>query len=336
MKYHNKKIIFICESSSDIGLGHLMRCSALSKYFLKNKWKSTLLTSRVDNDIRKSLKNSFTKIILNKTNEQKLLQNIILDFDFVLIDDYNYPYNIQMFLKNNINTIVFDDYPHRKIACHFLVDPTLGRKSSDYKNFVLPKCKILTGTKFIQLRESFQKENIVREDFYNYRKLPILVFIGGGNNLNLIFQIIKTLYDSKINNTIYLICSKEEKIEIEKLSYPNKINFFYSLDDKELYNLFKKVSLVIGGSGSSCWERCVMGLPSVIIPISENQKKISYELNLKNAAISIEKKDISLKLIPAIKTILFNEDNYLKMSKNASSICDGYGIKRLYEIFTRH
>lgn len=335
MKYQNKKIIFICEASPQIGLGHLIRCSALSKYFIKKKWVSTLITSRVSEDYREIIKNSFTNIILNKNDEISLLKNMISEYEVVLIDNYKFSFNKQVFIKDNFKTIIFDDFPHRKIASHYLIDPTLGRKKSDYKNFVSSDCNVLTGQKFVQLRENFQKKNIIRKEFLNYKNLPILIFLGGGDNLVLICKILKILNKSKLINDLIVICRKSEKEKIMKLSLRKKINFYHSLNDKELFNLFCKVGLVVGGAGSSCWERCITGLPSVIIPISENQQKIANELNLQYAAISIQKKDVDIKLFPAICSLLLNEYNYLKMSKSASSICDGYGIKRLYEIITR-
>lgn len=332
MKHCNKKIIFICESSPKIGLGHLIRCSALSKYFLKKDWQSSLITSEIDKDTMKIVDQSFTTIILKKINQINFLQEIVKNYDLLVIDNYKFSTEKQKLLKKYIKTIIFDDYPHRKVVADYLVDPTLKRRVNEYKKLAVSKCKVLTGIKYVLLRQSFQIKSIIRENFLKYKNLPILIFLGGGYNSILICKIINVLNNSEKLKTIYLICTKNEKNEIQKMKFPNKITFFHSLNDKELFDLLGNVSIVIGASGSSCWERCIMGLPSIIIPISKNQQKIADELDKKNAAVAIKKEDINTKLLPSINSLLLNECNYLQMSKNASLVCDGYGIERLYEI----
>ena len=42
-----------------------------------------------------------------------------------------------------------------------------------------------------------------------------------------------------------------------------------------------KADMSIGASGTTSWERCCLGLPSLVISIAENQKPIAQELHKK-------------------------------------------------------
>ena len=40
-----------------------------------------------------------------------------------------------------------------------------------------------------------------------------------------------------------------------------------------------KADIALGASGATSWERCCMGLPSIVIALAENQIKIASELD---------------------------------------------------------
>lgn len=84
--------------------------------------------------------------------------------------------------------------------------------------------------------------------------------------------------------------------------------------------LMANVDLAIGAAGSSVWERCCLGLPSIIIPIADNQKPIAEFLAKEKLAIVIS--DYSeLNLI---------EQFYKKLNPVLiSHFCDGLGVERV-------
>ena len=332
MTQNNKQILFICEASSEIGLGHLIRCSALSSFFIKKKWKTVLISSNIDNKTFKIIGNSFDVCHLNKINNTNFLEKIFIASQLLVIDNYSFSFEKQKTAMKYIKTIIFDDFPHRKLKANYLIDPTLERNPKEYTKFINKKCEVYTGTKYVQMRKSFQKKNIFRQSFDQYKDLPILIYLGGTNNIEIIDKICSIIISLKLKNKINLICNDNEVNILKKLNSTTKVNFFHSLSDLEMYNLIDKSSIAIGASGSSCWERCILGIPSIVIPISNNQESIAFSLNKHNAAILIKLEDIESKLRDAIKEIMFNKINYLQMSKKASSICDGYGSKRLYNI----
>jgi RimJ/RimL family protein N-acetyltransferase len=93
--------------------------------------------------------------------------------------------------------------------------------------------------------------------------------------------------------------------------------------------------LSIGASGSTSWERCCLGLPSIVINIAENQVEGSEALLRHEAVKRIDSKEIaSGKLLDVLDE--FRLGKILKdMSKNASKICDGLGMQRILNCMSR-
>ena len=72
--------------------------------------------------------------------------------------------------------------------------------------------------------------------------------------------------------------SSSSKNKIKKLKNKNKNIIFHS-NLSSLASLMLKADIAIGACGVTTWERCCLGLPSIVITVAENQKKIAKELD---------------------------------------------------------
>ena len=84
--------------------------------------------------------------------------------------------------------------------------------------------------------------------------------------------------------------------------------------------------LAIGTCGVSAWERCFLGLPSIVVVTAENQFKDAEILNSKNAVINLGYSyNVTVeKLLLTIKKIYQNKDLLEKMSKSSLAILNGH------------
>ena len=71
---------------------------------------------------------------------------------------------------------------------------------------------------------------------------------------------------------------------------PNlKVNIISNADN--MAELMVKADLAIGASGSTSWERCSLGLPTLAICLAENQKDILRGLQKADAHLVIDNED---------------------------------------------
>ena len=78
-----------------------------------------------------------------------------------------------------------------------------------------------------------------------------------------------------------------------------------------------------GAGGSSSWERCCLGLPTLLYVLAENQRKIAENLEQLGAVKIVDNLKVNL------QNILNNLHFWQIMSESAQSVCDGIGVKRL-------
>jgi len=89
-----------------------------------------------------------------------------------------------------------------------------------------------------------------------------------------------------------------------------------------------RADMAIGGAGSMSWERCCLGLPSVVVSLADNQRPIAEALDERGAAAiagwspAATAQDIAL----ALTTLLKSMTSLPAMSWAAASMCDGTGV----------
>ena len=92
--------------------------------------------------------------------------------------------------------------------------------------------------------------------------------------------------------------------------------------------LMSKSSIAIGAPGSTSWERACLGIPSIIIPLAENQRDIANNLEIAKAAIKVELVEIESNLFNAIQELINSWQAYYETN---ISLCDGLGRERVLQ-----
>ncbi|MBL6431055.1 MAG: hypothetical protein HPM95_06840 [Alphaproteobacteria bacterium] len=57
-------------------------------------------------------------------------------------------------------------------------------------------------------------------------------------------------------------------------------------DIRDMAGFLSRMDLAVGAAGSSAWERCCLGLPSVMLVIADNQQAIAHALSEAGAAVN--------------------------------------------------
>jgi len=123
--------------------------------------------------------------------------------------------------------------------------------------------------------------------------------------------------------------SKEHKNLIAQFS--NMIVSYGMVNN--MAELLTESDLVIGAAGSSSWERCCLGVPSIIFPVAPNQVGIAKQLSKSGAAIALSSQDLTNgKLGILVNQILMQARDLTKISKVAASVCDGHGLDKIIDI----
>ncbi|WP_244534169.1 bifunctional UDP-2,4-diacetamido-2,4,6-trideoxy-beta-L-altropyranose hydrolase/GNAT family N-acetyltransferase [Moritella viscosa] len=91
-------------------------------------------------------------------------------------------------------------------------------------------------------------------------------------------------------------------------------------------HLMLEYDIAIGAPGSTTWERACLGIPSVIIPLADNQIYISKKMIAVNAAINLDVQSTETELLAAVEEI---KKKYDVFRATNLGLCDGLGVKRV-------
>ncbi len=94
-------------------------------------------------------------------------------------------------------------------------------------------------------------------------------------------------------------------------------------------DLLVNADLVIGAGGASVWERCYIGLPSIVLSFAENQVLVCSSVDAFGAHIYIGSLlTATLKKLNALLEKM-NMGQYISMMQKGFELVDGKGVSRV-------
>jgi spore coat polysaccharide biosynthesis predicted glycosyltransferase SpsG len=117
--------------------------------------------------------------------------------------------------------------------------------------------------------------------------------------------------------------------EIRELSNRLPFQAKVSVNVNDMAERMRLADISIGAAGSTSWERCCLGLPSIIVILAENQRAIGNAL-AKNGCAHLIIDDQAIQSVGLLLSkLMASEVQLIKLTHNAKSICDGRGCSRL-------
>lgn len=232
--------------------------------------------------------------------------------------------------------LVIDDLADRDHDCDVLLDQNLGRQTQDYSQRVPPSCRLLLGPQFSLLRPEFAQ--LRRQSLANRagRKVRNLLISMGGvdadNATGQVLEGLRPIVDHHWNIKVVMgaIAPWRAKIQAQAQTMPCHTEVLVNVSN--MAELMSEADLAIGAAGSTSWERCCLGLPSIMLILAENQRSIAEHLKQRGAATLIDSNDHLADLLPIELDQLRPTEKSQKMSSAAASITDGLGTERVKEI----
>lgn len=232
--------------------------------------------------------------------------------------------------------VVIDDLANRPYDCDMIVDQTFGRTRAVYEGKVPAACRLLLGTRFALLRPAFselRETTLARRRSFNGVK-TILVSMGGSDPGNLSLDVLKAIKGLEYQKPlkIMLVLHPESPVMQEVATYIESARLEVSIlsDVENMATLMATADLAVGASGTTTWERCALGLPSLVAVTAPNQREIAGVLQARGA---IRVWDSPESLCECLDTVLSHDGEWFDMMSAAADICDGDGCNRVLEEF---
>jgi UDP-2,4-diacetamido-2,4,6-trideoxy-beta-L-altropyranose hydrolase len=335
-----KALLIRADASPEIGTGHVMRCLALAEAWQDNGGEILFVSACCAPAIEDRLKKEGMPVLhipqkagtSGDADETALLAHE-QGVDWIVVDGYHFGAEYQKEIKDAGFSLLFiDDYGH---ADHYYADIVLNQNiyadMSFYKNYE-QYTRFLLGTKYVLLRREFLKYSGWCRDIPNVAR-KILVTLGGSDPDNVTLKIIDALRTAELEGleVKVVVGGANPHFDLIHETVKDLSNFTLIKNADNMPELMAWADVAISAGGSTCWELAFMGLPSIVIPIAENQKPIAKELKSKNIAEVIEgnifqnQKELAI----LISDFLQNYELCSAFSKRMAQHIDGKGQYRI-------
>lgn len=345
------KIAIRADASLKMGSGHVMRCVTLANAlreqgvevwflcrphegdfidWLEQKGYVVVTLAKPTGETDKTL---FHADWLGTTQSQDaeqcagfLEENYV---DWLIVDHYALDKTWESALKPYYQKLmVIDDLGDREHICDLLLDQNYGSTQEKYKDLVPGSCQVLVGPDYALLRPEFAQW---REYSLQRRQIPklksLLITMGGVDPDNytgkVIDQLVKANSARELEVTIVLgeTAPHKESLESKVQMLPMKISIKSNVQN--MGELMANADLSIGAAGSTSWERCALGLPSILLVIADNQKSVAQALANKGAIKALEQVQKLASLVDSAPCWMSG------VSKYSSQLVDGNGCSKV-------
>ena len=350
------RVVFRVDASLQMGTGHVMRCLTLAEVFKVNGANVEFISRKHEGNLIDKIRSSGFNVfelglMAEKEIDDKLFHSHWLEttqqqdardcadvlqetkVDWLVVDHYGIDEDWQKGLRMYYDKLmIIDDLADRKHNCDILLDQSFGRQQEDYRLLVPKSCELLLGSQYALLRPEFAEW---RQYSIERRKNPVfkelLINMGGADTDNFTEQVLKELKVCDLPSDIKITVVMGEtaphlesvRASVDALPYKTEVK----VDIDNMAEIMANADIAIGAAGSTTWERCCLGLPTIQVIIAKNQEFSAKVLSNHNV----------VKLLAEIKEVanlLNTPTNWMSgVSTSAAQICDGMGVYKVLSKF---
>ncbi len=301
------KIALRCDASVAIGTGHVMRCLTLARALRDARADCHFITRVHSGHLVNRIKaEGFAVAMLAAPQgpapegppvhapwagvswEQDASETrdalVLGKPDWLVVDHYAFDSRWHDAVRPACDRLmVIDDLADRPLSCDLLLDQNLGRKISDYDALVPVECRRLVGPQFALLRPEFRRlraAGIARRCSASPSRM--LVTMGGIDSGNNVGDVLDALCRVELPNGIRVTIVMGSgapylaQIGARLHSLPFDAELLVDVDD--MAQLMAQCDLAISASGLIVYELACMGVPMLLLPVSDIQRHVAREV----------------------------------------------------------
>ncbi len=353
------QVAFRTDASIEIGTGHVMRCLTLADALADKGVQCTFICREhagnliehirskghavyslpmgngVDTDLAHSAWLGATQV-----QDAQACANTLaaLQPDLLVVDHYALDARWEgASVEHCGQVMVIDDLADRSHICQLLLDQTFGRDAKNYRPLVPENCTLLCGSNYALLRPEFAA---LRYYSLHRREQPkikhLLITMGGVDKDNVTAQVLNALCDCPLpadcEITVVMGSTAPWLIDVQQqaqsMPWPTTVRVGVS----NMAQLMADSDLAIGAAGATSWERCCLGLPTVMMVMADNQRYAAELLEEAKAARLLQlDNNLPTQLARLINEVVLSEHPLRSLTEGARVITDGGGVRRIVD-----
>lgn len=330
------RILFLADAGAKVGGGHVMRCLTLAEALVRAGAECAFVAGPAAWVVLDAF--AQTPVEVFPLDEEPSASELAAagvqiartwSADGLVADHYGFGPGDDASLSAACDRLLIVDDLRRRHAHGLVLDSNIGRKAADY-----PGREVLVGPEFALVRPAFaalRAETLARRAA-NGTPGRILVSLGLTDAGAITGRVVRALLPAlgQMPVDVVLGGAAASRQELEALARTDP-RVSVHVDARDMAGLIAAADIGVGAGGSSAWERCCLGLPSLAVIVADNQRENTTALASQGATVAIAPPSggFEARLQEAFKNLASNGAMRAAMSAAAAALCDGLGADRV-------
>lgn len=248
--------------------------------------------------------------------------------DWVVVDHYAFDARWHQTVRQTLDCrlLVIDDLADRPIAADALLDHNWDADHQAKYASQLQRAPVwLCGPRFALLSPVYQRAS---RYLFHEAVHSIGIFMGGTDPCGISTRVLAACRSVGFTGPVEVAStSASPHLPGLRQACTTDPDTTLTLDEPDLAAFFARHDLQIGAGGGATWERCCIGVPSVLVALAENQIPVLKAVD--SLGLAIRSGISSGALADSVRKALTDSALRLRMSRTAVQLIDGKGAERV-------
>lgn len=330
------RILFIANAGPAVGGGHVMRSLSLARALEQHGADCVFLAPPPVAAILDAFGPEMSREDATSVDPAAIVDAVTgVNFDAVVFDHYGLSREDHEAAAAGRPTLVIDDLADRPLAADLILDAGPARREVDYA-LLAGRARLLLGPAYAPLRPEFAA---LREAALARRDGPVrrvLIALGLTDVGGVTARVVDRLRhrSGQIAFDVVLGSGSPSLAGLKRIAAHDP-RVTLHVDTQDMAQLTLEADIAIGAGGSTTWERCALGLPSMLVVLAENQRHAALALAERGAALVVDVGDPGFEAAfdRAAVRLLTDAACRARLSAASAEVCDGRGAERTAEAF---
>jgi UDP-2,4-diacetamido-2,4,6-trideoxy-beta-L-altropyranose hydrolase len=229
--------------------------------------------------------------------------------------------------------MAIDDLADRFQAVDLLLNQNPG-PASRYRRLIPPAARFLDGPTYALVRPEFAAMRLRAGHRGGVHR--ILVFLGGADPDDVTLRAAQAATAIGVPVDVVVGAAYPFLGPLRTWAADQPLIELH-VDTPEMAALMARADISIGAAGSATWERCTLGLPTLLVTLADNQVEIARHLAEASAALDLgwHSEVTTAEMEDALIALAGDPDRLIAMSEAAARITDGQGTIRVADELER-
>ncbi|WP_370182606.1 UDP-2,4-diacetamido-2,4,6-trideoxy-beta-L-altropyranose hydrolase [Alteriqipengyuania sp.] len=248
---------------------------------------------------------------------------------WVVLDSYSFDARWHDAVRGGLDCriAVIDDLADRQLSADLLVDHNVHEDHrAKYAPVLQRKPRLLGGPRFGLLAPAYAESP---KYVFSPQVRSIGIFMGGGDAPNFNEKVLDAVIAAGFEGAVEIVTtSANPHLPRLRTRVAEREDTTIATDLPDLAGFFARHDLQIGAGGGATWERCCMGVPSVLVVAADNQNVVVPQLAARGIAAAADEPTVEA-IANTVRDLIDAPERRRELAEKARATVDGHGAARI-------